>query len=198
MRHRLKPAIADKIPSDIASLPIISAYSRIAIRVFVSCHSRRAENTSYDHRKTPQTTHRNCRTDSSIGGRSGIRGNAYQRARVEFAARRLEASLRKFERGPDIIPVYPAPKSGAIQSPFDFRVKFQAHGNTRIDLDSLTIVYKRVPAIDLTARVKPFVRSDGIDMPIAEAPPGTHRILIFIKDFAGHEGQADIHFDVEK
>ena len=102
------------------------------------------------------------------------------------------------ERGPDIIPVYPAPKSGAIQSPFDFRVKFQAHGNTRIDLDSLTVVYKRVPAIDLTARVKPFVRSDGIEMPIAEAPPGTHRILIFIKDSAGHEGQADIHFDVEK
>ncbi len=102
------------------------------------------------------------------------------------------------ERGPDIIPVYPAAKSGAIQSPFDFRVKFQAHGNTQIDLDSLTIVYKRVPAIDLTARVKPFVRSDGIDMPIAEVPPGTHRILIFIRDSAGHEEQADIRFDVEK
>jgi hypothetical protein len=102
------------------------------------------------------------------------------------------------ERGPDIIAVYPAPKSGAIQSPFDFRVKFQAHGNTQIDFDSLTIVYKRVPAIDLTARVKPFVRSDGIDMPIAEVPPGSHRILILIRDTAGHEGQADIRFDVEK
>jgi hypothetical protein len=108
------------------------------------------------------------------------------------------ASRSGIERGPDIIPVYPAAKSGAIQSPFDFRVKFQAHGNTQIDLDSLTIVYKRIPAIDLTARVKPFVRPDGIDMPVAEAPPGTHRIQIIIKDSAGHEGQADIRFDVEK
>jgi hypothetical protein len=108
------------------------------------------------------------------------------------------ASRSGIERGPDVIAVYPGPKSGAIQSPFDFRVKFQAHGNTRIDLDSLTIVYKRIPAIDLTARVKPFVQPDGIDMPVAEVPPGTHRILIIIKDSAGHEGQADIRFDVEK
>ena len=58
------------------------------------------------------------------------------------------------ERGLDIVPIYPAPKSGAIQSPFNFRVKFRAHGNTQIDLDSLVIVYKKNPAIDLTARVR--------------------------------------------
>ena len=102
------------------------------------------------------------------------------------------------ERGLDIIPIYPAPKSGAIQSPFGFRVKFEAHGNTKVDLDTLTIVYKRTPDIDLTARVKPFVRPDGIDMPNAEVPPGAHRIWIFIKDSVGHEGRADIHFDVEQ
>ena len=102
------------------------------------------------------------------------------------------------ERGPDVIPVYPAPKSGMIQSPFGFRVKFEAHGNAKVNLDTLTIVYKRTPGIDLTARVKPFVHPDGIDMPDAEVPPGTHRILIFIKDSVGHEGHADIRFDVEK
>jgi hypothetical protein len=35
-------------------------------------------------------------------------------------------------------------------------------------------------------------------MPIADVPPGDHRILIFIKDSVGHEGRADIRFDVEK
>jgi hypothetical protein len=110
-----------------------------------------------------------------------------------------DAQMRSgIERGPDIVPVYPAPKSAMIQSPFGFRVKFEAHGNTRVDLDTLTIVYKRTPDIDLTARVKPFFRPDGIDMPNAEVPPGTHRIWIFIKDTVGHEGRADIHFDVEK
>jgi hypothetical protein len=102
------------------------------------------------------------------------------------------------ERGPDIIVVYPPPKTGMIQSPFAFRVKFEPHGGTQIDLDSLTVVYKRIPAIDLTARLKPYARPDGIDMPSAEVPSGDHRIMIFVKDSAGHQGQADIRFDVEK
>jgi hypothetical protein len=102
------------------------------------------------------------------------------------------------ERGPDVIPIYPAPKSGAIQSPFGFRVKFQAHGNTEINLDTLRVVYTRLPDINLTARVKPFTRADGIDMPNAEVPPGAHRIWIFIQDSTGHEGRAEIRFDVEK
>jgi hypothetical protein len=102
------------------------------------------------------------------------------------------------ERGPDVIAVYPPPKTGMIQSPFGFRVKFVPHGGTQIDLDSLTVVYKRVPAIDLTARVKPYVHTDGIDMPSAEVPAGAHRIIVFIKDSTGHQGQADINFDVEK
>jgi hypothetical protein len=102
------------------------------------------------------------------------------------------------ERGPDIIVVYPPPKTGMIQSPFDFKVKFEPHGGTQIDLDTLRVVYKRIPAIDLTGRLKKFIRPDGIDMPSAEVPAGDHRIMIFVKDSAGHEGQADIHFDVEK
>jgi hypothetical protein len=110
-----------------------------------------------------------------------------------------EAKMRSgIERGPDVIPIYPASKSGAIQSPFSFRVKFQAHGNTGIDLDTLSVVYTRLPDIDLTARIKPFARPDGIDMPSAEVPPGAHRIWIFIKDTVGHEGRAEIRFDVEK
>ena len=110
-----------------------------------------------------------------------------------------DAQLRGgIERGPDIVPIYPMPKSGAIQSPFAFRVRFEAHGGTQVNLDTLTVKYIKTPEIDLTARVKPFVRSDGIDMPNAEVPPGPHRIWIFIKDSAGHEGRADIHFDVEQ
>jgi hypothetical protein len=102
------------------------------------------------------------------------------------------------ERGPDIIAVYPQPNTGMIQSPFDFKVKFQPHGGTQINLDTLRVVYKRIPAIDLTGRLKGFIHPDGIDMPKAEVPPGDHRIMIFVKDSAGHEGQADVRFDVEK
>jgi hypothetical protein len=100
------------------------------------------------------------------------------------------------ERGPDITAVYPAAKSGVMQSPFDFRVKFVPHGGTQIDLDSLRVIYMRKPAIDLTQRVRKFVQPSGIVVPDAEVPPGVHRILIFIKDTSGHEGQADIRFEI--
>ena len=110
-----------------------------------------------------------------------------------------DARLRVgIERGVDIVPVYPAPKSGAVQSPFNFRVKFRSHGNTEIDLDSLVVVYKKIPAIDLTQRLRPFVHPDGINMPNAEVPPGAHRILIFLRDSVGHQGEADIRFEIEK
>jgi hypothetical protein len=110
-----------------------------------------------------------------------------------------DAQLRGgIERGPEVIAVYPAPKSGGIQSPFAFRVKFVAHGGTTIDLDTITVKYERTPEIDLTPRIKPFLTADGINMPEAEVPPGSHRIWIFVRDSVGHEGRADIHFDVLK
>ena len=89
-------------------------------------------------------------------------------------------------------------KSGAIQSPFDFRVRFKAHGNATIDLDSVIVIYKRDPPIDLTARLRPFVKSDGIDMPNAEVPAGSHRIVIFVEDSVGRKGLADFLFNVQE
>jgi hypothetical protein len=102
------------------------------------------------------------------------------------------------ERGPDVVQVYPGPNSGALRSPFNFRVRFEAHGGTRVDLDSVSVVYKRLPAIDLTERVRPFLRATGIDMPNAEVPAGVHRIWIFLKDSAGHDNKVEIRFEVTK
>ena len=102
------------------------------------------------------------------------------------------------ERGVDVIPIFPSPKSGSVQSPFNFRVKFRSHGNTEVDLETLVVIYKKIPAIDLTQRLRPFVQPDGINMPNAEVPPGAHRILIFLDDSVGHRGAAEIRFDVEK
>jgi hypothetical protein len=187
----LELTIANEIPSNVASLPTIFAQSRMAI------DSRRAETQAMEigSRRKRRTAIVGLIALLLAGPASATTLISVQESNLPPDDSRLRSGI---ERGPDIIAVYPAPRSGAIQSPFDFRVKFQAHGNTQIDLDSLNVVYKRIPAIDLTARVKPFVRPDGIDMPIAEVPPGTHRILILVKDSAGHEGQADIRFDVEK
>jgi hypothetical protein len=77
-------------------------------------------------------------------------------------------------------------------------VKFEPHGNTQIDLDSVAVVYKRLPPIDLTERVRPFLQSTGIDMPAAEVPAGTHHIWIFLRDSVGHDGGGEIQFEVVK
>src|SRR5262249_56743421 len=102
------------------------------------------------------------------------------------------------ERGPDVVAVYRGPNSGALRSPFNFRVRFEPHGGARVDLDSVAVVYKRLPAIDLTERLRPFIRATGIDMPNAEVPAGAHRIWIFLKDSAGHDSQAEIQFEGTK
>jgi hypothetical protein len=102
------------------------------------------------------------------------------------------------ERGPDVIPVYPAAGSGLIQSPFRFRIKFESHGSSHIDIDSVTVLYKTIPAIDLTERLRPFIEPSGIDMPGAEVPAGIHRIWIFLKDSDGRDGRNEIQFQVEQ
>jgi hypothetical protein len=42
------------------------------------------------------------------------------------------------------------------------------------------------------------VQSTGVNIPDAEVPPGSHRILISIKDDDGRSGWADIKFNVAK
>src|ERR1700693_5588240 len=63
---------------------------------------------------------------------------------------------RSISRGPSVIVVSPTPGAGAIASPLNLTVRFESHGGSTIDLDSVLLTYLREPAIDLTQRVKPF------------------------------------------
>jgi hypothetical protein len=89
--------------------------------------------------------------------------------------------------GPDVELVTPS-QLGLIKSPFNLKIKFRAHGGTEIDRDSVAVIYKKLPAIDLTQRMTPFIRGEGIDMKDAELPPGTHRFRIDVKDSRGRWG----------
>jgi hypothetical protein len=86
--------------------------------------------------------------------------------------------------GPQIEVVSPS-LAGLIKSPFDLKIKFKAHGGAEIDRDSVAITYRKVPAIDLTQRIGPYIRADGIDMKDAELPAGTHGFRIDVKDSRG-------------
>jgi len=90
--------------------------------------------------------------------------------------------------GPQIEVTSPA-LSGLVTSPFRFRVKFIAHGGATINPDSITITYRKVPAIDITQRIKSYVIKDGVDVSDAQLPAGTHPFVIDVKDSRGHWAQ---------
>lgn len=91
-------------------------------------------------------------------------------------------ATRGITRGPKVAYVGAA---DATKSPMRLQLKFESFGGAKIDTDSLKVTYVKTPAVDLTPRLKPFVKSDGIDMPDAELPAGDHLIRVDVKDSDG-------------
>lgn len=89
--------------------------------------------------------------------------------------------------GPTVEVVSPA-LSGLIRSPFHLRVRFKAYAGAAIDRDSITITYRKIPAIDITQRIGGFIRNDSIDLVDAELPAGTHPFRIDVRDTRGRWG----------
>lgn len=97
----------------------------------------------------------------------------------------LAADRRGITRGPRIEVLGEKEQN---HSPVHLQLKFESFGGSKIDLDSLKVTYLRTPNVDLTERVKSFVRTTGLDMPDAELPPGDHMIRVDIRDSDGRTG----------
>lgn len=94
----------------------------------------------------------------------------------------IAVATRGITRGPKIAYVGAADET---KSPMRLQLKFESFGGSRIDTDSLKVTYIKTPSVDLTPRLKPFVKPDGIDMPDAELPAGDHVIRVDVKDSEG-------------
>ena len=101
-------------------------------------------------------------------------------------------------RGPQISALLPKPDAKGVTSPFRFQVKFIARSGAKIDSDSVQVVYLKQPLIELTGRLKQYIKADGIDIEAAEAPPGTHSIKFDVKDLEGRAGSALLTFNVAR
>jgi hypothetical protein len=99
-------------------------------------------------------------------------------------------------RGPTITLVSPKPTDKTVQSPVHLELKFEGRGGAQVDVDSLKLTYIKSPAIDLTERVKSFAKPAGIDVPLAELPPGTHSIRAEVKDKDGRAGFINFNLNV--
>ena len=113
-------------------------------------------------------------------------------ARLPAAAGNV--TMRGITRGPSVKLVNPA----ETKSPFDLKVKFEAHGGATIEPGSVKVVYLKSPTVDITDRVKPFVSAEGIDMSKAEVPAGQHAIRIDVKDSEGRAGSTTVQLMVTK
>ena len=101
-------------------------------------------------------------------------------------------------RGPSITVLSPKPNEPALHSPFHLQLKFEGRGGAQVDADTLKLTYARSPAIDLTARVKPFANPSGVDLAEASVPPGNHTIRAEVKDKDGRVGTLTFVIKVAK
>lgn len=82
------------------------------------------------------------------------------------------------------------------KSPVRLRFKFEAFGGAAVNLNSLRLMYLKNPLIDLTDRIKPYVKADGIDMPQAEFPVGEHQMRLELSDSDGRTAISNIFIKI--
>jgi len=100
-------------------------------------------------------------------------------------------TTRNVTRGPGIDPVAPA-AAGVGRDPFRLALRFKPRNGVAIDPASVRVLYRRQPAVDITARLKPFVTADGIDAPAVLVPPGRHVLDVEVTDKQGRVGQGRV------
>ena len=91
-------------------------------------------------------------------------------------------------RRPLVTMITPAQNAGVVKSPLSVKIRFQAFGGAKINAESVVVTYMRRPGVNLTQRLAPYIRPDGIEVPDAEVPAGTHQFRIELKDGNGHSG----------
>lgn len=106
--------------------------------------------------------------------------------------------LRGINRGPTVEVVAPAKAVGKIRSPLNFRVRFEPHSGNPIDLSSFQFLYIKVPTVDLTPRVTPFLTDKGFSIDAANVPPGEHTFVVSIADSTGRRGTAVVAVVIER
>jgi hypothetical protein len=93
-------------------------------------------------------------------------------------------------RRPSVELVSPAPAAGTVRSPLELKLRFRAFGGAEVDPDSVVVTYLKTPAVNLTPRVAPYIKADGIDIDRVELPAGDHQFWVELKDKNGRAGAA--------
>src|SRR5262249_55041242 len=100
---------------------------------------------------------------------------------------------RAITRGPGV----KLASSDSVAGTFAFKVVFEPRGGSKIDPESLKVEYLKDPIVDLTERVKPGLKPDGIELSSVIAPTGEHPIRVTVRDSEGRAGAATFSLRVK-
>jgi hypothetical protein len=79
-----------------------------------------------------------------------------------------------------------SPTEPVVTRPFDVDLRFEPrHGGPPVQMASLKVALLKLIEIDLTDRVRPYVRETRLFVPQAPIPSGRHRLKISIADEEG-------------
>lgn len=109
------------------------------------------------------------------------------------------------EGGSDFILLGPSieirsgPRKGELtSSPFRLEIEFIPGDSANINPDSIKIHYWSYPRVNLTSRLKPFLKGNVISIAEVRAPLGPHEINILVEDVKGFSKTLVYEFDVHK
>jgi hypothetical protein len=100
-------------------------------------------------------------------------------------------------RGPSIEIVSPS-SDEQVRSPARIALKFVPHSGGQIAPDTVKVIYMSNPRVDLTERIKAYIKPDGLTIPDAEMPAGSHQLLVQVKDSDGRSGKEYLNLKVVK
>ena len=87
----------------------------------------------------------------------------------------------------------------AFNGPVDFQINFVSHTPEKIvDMESLRVIYLKFINIDITEKIRPYIKENSIVVHKINLPEGNHRIQIKIKDSHKNESEQTFLIRVSK
>lgn len=110
----------------------------------------------------------------------------------------MVSATRAITRGPTIRQVSPDASVKTLKSPMELKVAFEPRGGSKIDLDSVQVIYLKTPTVDLLERVKSGLSEKGLELSDVGLPPGDHSIQLTVQDNEGRRGTTVLNLRVVK
>jgi hypothetical protein len=98
--------------------------------------------------------------------------------------------FRKKDPNGPVIRIESPEDGGVYEGPFPIQIEFEAGPlGHAVDMQTLKLEYKKAWGIDITDRVRAYIRGTRIDVAESELPRGRHKVEIQIEDVEGHESR---------